>query len=69
MSDMRNFIFNTGLAFQTFDLADRAAQTVSCGEARLAAVQRLRVTMHKPHAPFTVTFDHVDASIQRSRHG
>ena len=36
---------------------------------RFLQVLRLRVTVHKPHAPIAATFDAVGVTIARSRHG
>ena len=37
--------------------------------ARFAQVTKVRVTVHKPHAPIAATFDDVGVTIERSRRG
>jgi dihydroneopterin aldolase len=55
---------------QRFRLVEAAAGAVC--DALLAAyprVARVRVTVHKPHAPIAATFSDVGVIISRARHG
>ncbi len=53
---------------QRFRLVEAAAGAVADAIlARFARVASVRVTVHKPHAPITATFDDVGVSITRAR--
>jgi 7,8-dihydroneopterin aldolase/epimerase/oxygenase len=59
-------------AFRTdrFRLLEAAAGAVAAAVlARFPKVRRVRVTVHKPHAPIAATFADLGVSIVRERHG
>lgn len=49
------------------DLIETVAERVAEAALGFAAVQRARVTLHKPEAPITVPFDDVAVTITRAR--
>jgi dihydroneopterin aldolase len=53
-----------------FRLVEAAAGAVAAAIlARFPRIARVRVTVHKPHAPIAATFTDVGVSIVRERHG
>lgn len=55
---------------ERFRLVEAAAGAVAAALlARFPRIARVRVTVHKPHAPVAATFSDVGVSIVRERHG
>jgi 7,8-dihydroneopterin aldolase/epimerase/oxygenase len=66
--DMVVEIVSTAFCARRYRLVEAAAGAVA--EAvleRCPTVRSVRVTVHKPHAPITATFDDVGVSIERAR--
>lgn len=55
---------------ERFRLVEAAAGAVATALlARFPRIARVRVTVHKPHAPVAATFSDIGVSIVRERHG
>lgn len=52
---------------EPFDLVETLAERIAEACLSFAGVQRVRVAVHKPHAPIAVPFDDVEIRITRSR--
>ncbi|HEX5847440.1 MAG TPA: dihydroneopterin aldolase [Rhodoplanes sp.] len=64
--DCASQAFSTG----RFRLVEAAAGAVAAAILiRFPRISRVRVTVHKPHAPIAATFSDVGVSIVRERHG
>ncbi|WP_167132093.1 dihydroneopterin aldolase [Paramicrobacterium chengjingii] len=55
------------VASSPVDLIETVAERVARTALEVAAVQRVRVTLHKPQAPISVPFDDVSVTITRSK--
>jgi dihydroneopterin aldolase len=55
------------LSTDPVDLIETVAERIASVALTYPAVERVRVTLHKPSAPITVPFDDVSITIERAR--